>query len=225
MEQVLANKHLNTAIAHSIVNHQLKRHQESLYFQHWRNCSFCRKLLSEQKQTAGFTMTLQKPLTTFLLSSRSTIPYHVFCSEDAVLAISFSCDEIDQKIRATGLNPQSEDPPGFSLRLINEIDAYLKHGTEFHIPPINVLFVKSGFMLQALFWTWLVPFGSVVSYGDIANWCGKPKAARAVGGALHNNPIPFLIPCHRVIGKNGLLTGFSAGIKIKRRLLAVEKCV
>ena len=166
---------------------------------------------------------LQKPLATFLLSGHSTIPYHMLCSEDAVLAISFSCDEINQKIRDIGVNPQSKGQPKFSLCLISEIDAYLKHGTKFHIPPINVFFVKSGFMLQALFWTWLIPFGSVVSYGDIANWCGKPKAARAVGGALHNNPIPFLIPCHRVIGKDGHLTGFSAGIKIKRHLLSVEK--
>ncbi len=170
-------------------------------------------------------MTPQKPAATFLLSSRSTIPYHIFCSEDAVLAISFSCDDINQKIRATGANPQSENPPGFSLRLISEIDAYLKYGTGFNIPPINVFFIKSNFMLQALFWAWLIPFGAVVSYGDIANWCDKPKAARAIGGALHNNPIPFLIPCHRVIGKNGLLTGFSAGIKIKHHLLVVEKCI
>jgi len=223
MEQVPANKHFNTAIAHSIVNHQLGRDQESLYFQHWKNCGFCRKLLSEQKHTAGFTMTSQKPLATFLLSSRSTIPYHMLYSEDAVLAISFSCDDINQKIRTTGVNPQSENPPGFSLRLISEIDTYLKHGTEFNIPPINVFFIKSNFMLQALFWTWLIPFGTVVSYGDIANWCDKPKAARAIGGALHNNPVPFLVPCHRVIGKNGRLTGFSAGIEIKHHLLAIEK--
>lgn len=70
----------------------------------------------------------------------------------------------------------------------------------------------------------LIPKGQVRTYGWIARRIGKPKAARAVGRALSRNPFAPLIPCHRVVGANGSLTGFSAsgGIKAKRRLLIQE---
>jgi methylated-DNA-[protein]-cysteine S-methyltransferase len=67
-----------------------------------------------------------------------------------------------------------------------------------------------------------IPYGQVASYSDIACAIGQPKAVRAVGQANHHNPIAILIPCHRVIGKNGDLTGYSAGIFRKQWLLAHE---
>ncbi|MBU0711889.1 MGMT family protein [bacterium] len=77
-------------------------------------------------------------------------------------------------------------------------------------------------MLQVLYWTWLIPFGQIITYGDIARWMNKPGASRAVGRALHNNPVPVFIPCHRVVGKDGNLTGFSAGLGLKKQLLRLE---
>jgi len=68
-----------------------------------------------------------------------------------------------------------------------------------------------------------VPYGCTVSYGDIAHMVGNPKAARAVGMANNRNPIPIIIPCHRIIGKNGKLTGFRAGLDIKEKLLTLER--
>ncbi len=67
-----------------------------------------------------------------------------------------------------------------------------------------------------------IPYGETVSYGGIAHRLGKPKAARAVGSACKSNPIPIIIPCHRVIGSNGNLTGFGGGLEIKRMLLSLE---
>ena len=67
-----------------------------------------------------------------------------------------------------------------------------------------------------------IPYGQTVSYGDIACRIGSPKAARAVGAACRNNPIWLAIPCHRVVGKNGCLTGFAGGIDRKARLLHLE---
>jgi len=67
-----------------------------------------------------------------------------------------------------------------------------------------------------------IPYGRMTSYGAIARRIGRPRAARAVGRALGANPIPLVIPCHRVVGANGKLTGFSAGLQWKRRLLALE---
>ena len=67
-----------------------------------------------------------------------------------------------------------------------------------------------------------IPFGATASYGEIAAAIGSPAASRAVGGANHRNPIPIIVPCHRVIGSDGSLTGYGGGEPIKRRLLALE---
>jgi methylated-DNA-[protein]-cysteine S-methyltransferase len=69
-----------------------------------------------------------------------------------------------------------------------------------------------------------IPFGMVMSYGAVAQLAGSPGAARAIGGAMASNPMPVIIPCHRVIAGNGRLTGFSApgGLKIKKYLLQME---
>lgn len=68
-----------------------------------------------------------------------------------------------------------------------------------------------------------IPYGKTVSYQDIANMINNPKAVRAVGGAIHNNPILIIVPCHRVIGKNGKLVGFACGLDVKEKLLDIER--
>lgn len=67
-----------------------------------------------------------------------------------------------------------------------------------------------------------IPYGETRSYRDIAQVVGRPKAVRAVGQANHNNPIPIIIPCHRVVGANGSLTGYGGGLDLKERLLRLE---
>lgn len=67
-----------------------------------------------------------------------------------------------------------------------------------------------------------IPFGTTLSYGEIARRIGRPSAVRAVGAANGRNPLPIVIPCHRVIGADGNLTGYRGGVAIKRRLLAHE---
>jgi methylated-DNA-[protein]-cysteine S-methyltransferase len=67
-----------------------------------------------------------------------------------------------------------------------------------------------------------IPYARTVSYGDLAMRIGQPGASRAVGAANHANPLPIVIPCHRVIGADGSMTGFGGGIEIKRRLLQFE---
>ncbi len=68
-----------------------------------------------------------------------------------------------------------------------------------------------------------IPYGETRSYGQIAAAVGRPKAFRAVGMANHNNPISLIIPCHRVIGADGSLTGYGGGLPIKEKLLRLEK--
>lgn len=68
-----------------------------------------------------------------------------------------------------------------------------------------------------------IPYGGTISYGELARRIGQPKASRAVGQANHCNPIPIFIPCHRVIGADGSLTGFGGGLHRKEFLLRLER--
>ena len=67
-----------------------------------------------------------------------------------------------------------------------------------------------------------IPYGDTVTYGEITRRLGRPSASRAIGAANGRNPIPIVVPCHRVVGANGALTGFGGGLPIKRRLLDLE---
>ena len=67
-----------------------------------------------------------------------------------------------------------------------------------------------------------IPYGAVMTYGDLAAHIGRPAAARAVGLANGRNPLSIVVPCHRVVGAGGMLTGYAGGLEVKRRLLAHE---
>ena len=67
-----------------------------------------------------------------------------------------------------------------------------------------------------------IPYGKTVTYGDVARAIGRPRSSRPVGGAVGKNPLPIIVPCHRVIGSDGSLTGFTGGLDIKIRLLELE---
>ncbi len=70
-----------------------------------------------------------------------------------------------------------------------------------------------------------IPRGQVATYGELARRVGRPAAFRAVGNTMRTNPVPIVIPCHRVIGSDGSLTGFGGGLDVKRRLLELEGAV
>ncbi|MDR1147956.1 MAG: methylated-DNA--[protein]-cysteine S-methyltransferase [Spirochaetaceae bacterium] len=83
----------------------------------------------------------------------------------------------------------------------------------------------SGTEFQMKVWNALtqIPYGETVSYQDIAQAAGNRAACRAAGGAIHRNPVSIIIPCHRVIGANGSLTGFGGGLAVKEKLLYLER--
>ena len=70
-----------------------------------------------------------------------------------------------------------------------------------------------------------VPYGHVDTYGALAKRIGKPQAARAVGGALNRNPVPIVVPCHRIVGASGSLTGYGGGLERKEALLGLEGAI
>ncbi len=67
-----------------------------------------------------------------------------------------------------------------------------------------------------------IPFGATTTYGELADRAGSPKGARAVGLVMNRNPIPIVLPCHRVVGANGSLTGYAGGLHVKEHLLRLE---
>ena len=83
----------------------------------------------------------------------------------------------------------------------------------------------SGTAFQKAVWGQLIgiPYGKTTSYGELAKLLGIPRGAQAVGQAVGANPIPFIIPCHRVVGKNGSITGYALGIERKAHLLELEQ--
>ena len=124
----------------------------------------------------------------------------------------------------SGIYPVAED---FSVReneitrkAARQLQEYFFHGrTSFSIP-----LDLHGTPFRTRVWEALrsIPYGETVSYSRIAAEIGNPKAVRAVGQAIGKNPCLIVVPCHRVVGKDGSLTGFSAGMDLKKRLLALE---
>lgn len=104
---------------------------------------------------------------------------------------------------------------------IKQINEYLEGKRN----SFDLLLEPEGTEFQKKVWNALkeIPYGETRSYGEIAKTIGNEKAARAVGMANNKNPIMIIIPCHRVIGANGKLVGYSGGIDIKEKLLNLEK--
>jgi len=124
-----------------------------------------------------------------------------------------------------GLHPSSVDPRWRRSRqpfesIIAELDSYFAgERTRFETP-----IAPRGTPFQLAVWSRVraIPYGETATYAEIARQVGRPEAFRAVGAANGSNPIPIVIPCHRVVGSDGSLTGFGGGLPTKRALLALE---
>lgn len=104
---------------------------------------------------------------------------------------------------------------------IHQLRAYFAGELE----DFDLALAPEGTAFQQKVWDELctIPYGDTITYGEIAKRIGNPSASRAVGLANGSNPIPIIIPCHRVIGSNGKLTGYGGGLPIKEKLLALER--
>ena len=120
-----------------------------------------------------------------------------------------------------------EIPDGFQIRstpLLKDVGVQLSEYFSGHRKHFEIPLAPCGTPFQVACWNALlsIPYGETRSYAQQAAAVGKPRAFRAVGMANHVNPIPILIPCHRVIGSNGKLTGYAGGLYCKRFLLELE---
>ena len=133
--------------------------------------------------------------------------------------------EEDGKIIAIEINKKiQEDIIQKETPLLKETEKQLLEYLEGKRKTFDVPLNPKGTKFMKKVWTALqeIPYGEVKTYGQIAKKIGNPKAARAVGMANHRNPIPIMIPCHRVIGSNGKLVGYALGMDRKKFLLKLE---
>lgn len=101
-----------------------------------------------------------------------------------------------------------------------ELEAYFRGELRRFTVPLDL----RGTLFQMEVWRALqrVPYGTTASYKEIAAAVGRPRAVRAVGGANNRNPVPILVPCHRIVGADGSLVGYGGGLSLKARLLKLE---
>jgi len=130
--------------------------------------------------------------------------------EDTIIGIGFSSHQAI-----------TEPVTDYEQEIYRQLDAYFRG----ELKEFDLAFFATGTVFQLMVWEELmkVPYGQTISYGELAKRVGMPKAARAVGSALSRNPVPILVPCHRVVGAKGQLTGFAGGIDVKQTLLNLEK--
>ncbi len=138
--------------------------------------------------------------------------FTVVCRGEAVVALRFGAHRIsgamEQKSRCTD-------------RVAEQIEEYIAGRRK----QFTIALAPAGTEFQMRVWEELkkIPYGETRSYKDIAQAIGQPGASRAVGMANNKNPLPLLIPCHRVIGANGKLSGYAGGVELKERLLELER--
>lgn len=132
-------------------------------------------------------------------------------------------EEQDEKI--TGISYTEERPSYADTHVLKEAQKQLNEYFEGRRKIFNLPLNPAGTEFQHKVWSALkeIPYGGIRTYKQIAEQIGNPSACRAVGMANHKNPIMIVVPCHRVIGSNGALTGYASGIDIKEKLLDLEK--
>ncbi|MGE0491140.1 MAG: methylated-DNA--[protein]-cysteine S-methyltransferase [Vulcanimicrobiota bacterium] len=142
-------------------------------------------------------------------------PLMVAESDRGVARIAFT--EADAPIRP-GSDWRQGSLRSPAVRQLEEYFAGQRQTFEFDLDP-------QGTPFQLQVWRCLmeIPYGETWSYGQLARHLGRPNASRAVGAANGRNPLPVVVPCHRVIGANGSLTGYAGGLRFKQGLLALEQ--
>jgi methylated-DNA-[protein]-cysteine S-methyltransferase len=146
----------------------------------------------------------------------------VAASERGVCRISFD-PEPDQELEALArdFGARVLRAPGPVDDLRRELDEYFEGARREFDLPVD-LSPLPGFQRSVLEELVLVPYGHVDTYGGLARRIGHPRAARAVGGALNRNPVPIVVPCHRIVGASGSLVGYAGGLERKEALLGLE---
>lgn len=155
--------------------------------------------------------------TTFSCEGREWV---AAASLEGLCYVGASCEEFHNWVRRQFPGESVVSDHAKLAPLVVELEEYFNgQRTDFSFP-----LDLRGTPFQRAVWSALreIPYGRTNAYSELAERIGKPEAIRAVGAAIGANPIWIVVPCHRVIGKNGALTGYRGGLELKRRLLQVE---
>ena len=147
-------------------------------------------------------------------------PLAVAVSERGLVRISFDGEEgLEELARRVGARVLRSPRPVERAR--RELGEYFERRRRVFELGVDLRGLP-GFQQAVLGELCRVPYGEVSTYGALAARVGNPRAARAVGGALNRNPVPIVVPCHRIVGAGGALTGYAGGLERKRALLELE---
>jgi methylated-DNA-[protein]-cysteine S-methyltransferase len=162
-------------------------------------------LRKAEEVSAVYYMTFESPVGPLLLAGDS----------NALRRVSFESSK-----RCAPPRPDWKQDKAPFEEVVRQLQAYFRGKLkEFDLP-----LAMEGTEFQLRVWNELrtIPYGETISYAQLAGRIGNPKAVRAVGLANGSNPIPIIVPCHRVIGSDGSLTGFGGGLSTKKKLLDLE---
>jgi methylated-DNA-[protein]-cysteine S-methyltransferase len=149
-------------------------------------------------------------------------PLFVAASDRGLASISFDAEPEHQLERLARLaGPRVLRSPASVDAARRELDEYFEGGRQAFDLSVDLRALPP-FTVDVLRELARVPYGETTTYGELAARVGRPRAARAVGTVMHRNRIPIVLPCHRVVGSNGDLTGYAGGLDKKRRLLRLE---
>ncbi len=220
------NNHFTESKALEIVSKKTNPRNDFQAFEHWKSCKLCRSKLYHNAAKIGFSLANKiQPTILTEFKHNGKIRFSVYLNSSTIIKINiYKQDEdfVDYDIINRFPNIAIENNRN-NLNSPHKILEYLNAGKPIKEITFSTFLIKTQFSLDVLFWTYLIPYGKTCTYGDIATWMNKPGSARAVGGALHNNPLPLVIPCHRVIGSDGKLVGFATGTDMKKKLLNIEQ--
>jgi len=145
----------------------------------------------------------------------------IAASDRGLLRLSFRGTDASIRAELRRFGADVVEAPHRLRAITMQLESYFAGKRRAFELPLD-LSITTPFQRRVLMATRRVPAGSVVSYGDIARRIGQPRASRAVGQALGRNPVPIVIPCHRVVAGGGRIGGYTGGLAIKRKLLAIE---
>jgi methylated-DNA-[protein]-cysteine S-methyltransferase len=150
-------------------------------------------------------------------------PLTVMVTRRGLVRLSYAHEAIDEQLDeiATRVSPRVLEAPERTDAVRRQLDEYFSGSRHRFEVPIDWRLVR-GFAGEVLRATARIPFGAVSSYREVATEAGSPNAYRAAGNALGSNPIPIVVPCHRVLHAGGGLGGYTGGLERKRFLLRLE---
>lgn len=156
--------------------------------------------------------------------NHATLDLYIAASEKGLCYVGTpgqSFEEFSRAIHKRFPSAELKEDHEFMERYLKELHEYIEGRSTTFSMPVDI----KGTPFQEAIWKALteIPYGQACSYSDIAEKIGKPAAVRAVGTAIGANPVLITVPCHRVIGKNGAITGYRGGIEMKQFLLDLEK--